>query len=202
MARAESHEIRDSMIPLIRVASRQIDATPGGRLGWVVQFVREDSEAWRPKDVEAHGHRLLALVYPPMPNNTLQLGSGKIPPVSPDAVRAIHRELGAWIRTLVTMPVGQLVPIPSDEYTEVLVRASEPGKKPASFGISRGGPRRTLLFQTMKALVLAPLGKRLLACPTCDEPYMAVPGKKRYCDGRCRQRWHDVRRPKKGVHDE
>ena len=170
MARAESHEIRDSMIPLIRVASRQIDATPGGRLGWVVQFVREDSEAWRPKDVEAHGHRLLALVYPPMPNNTLQLGSGKIPPVSPDAVRAIHRELGAWIRTLVhAPPVGQARPDSVGRvHGSVLVRASEPGKKPASFGISRGGPRRTLLFQTMKALAVAPLGKRLLACPTCD----------------------------------
>ena len=188
--------IGDPMIPLIRKARQQIEAEQGGALGWLVRFVREQPEGWLPGDIEAHGYRLLALVYGPLGETTRLLGTGHIPPITPSSVVEIHAELGAFLRELVTVSVATWVKIPTDDLSEGFVRASTPGHKPAIFGISRNGPRRTLLFQAIKALILA--SDRLMACPgpKCGKPFLAL-RKKKFCGSTCLQNWHDERRKTK-----
>jgi len=191
-----SDAIGDPIIPLIRKARQQIEAEPGAALGWLVRFVREDPERWLPGDMEAHGYRLLALVYGPIGEHVLQRGAGHIPPITPTSVVEIHAELAAFFSELVSGPAPRTVKVPTDDLGKVLIRASAPGEKPAIFGISRGGPRRTLLFQAVEALVLA--SDRLMACPgpKCGKPFLAL-RKKKFCDSDCLQSWHDERRPKK-----
>lgn len=195
----------DPMIPLIRAAREQIEDEEGGPLGWLVGFVRKDRRL--PGDVEADGHRLLALVYGPMPPNLLQLGSGDIPPITPGDVANIHAELRAFLTRLVTAPAGELIDVPTDGLKEAIVRASAPSnetlvnavgpsKVPAIFAVTRGGPRRTLLFQAVKALVLE--SKRLMACPQCKKPFLAL-RRKKFCSGPCLQIWWDAKRSKKGA---
>ena len=148
----------DPLIPLIRKARQQIDGAPGGALGWLLEFVRSDPATWLPGDRDAHGHRLLALIYPPLPENMLQIGRAHIPPVTPGDVEALHDELYEFFRQLVTVDVGAPVKVPTDGLEEVLVRASEsiatergkttlvaatgPSAVPAIFGVSRAGPRK------------------------------------------------------------
>lgn len=98
-----------------------------------------------------------------------------------------------------TVDAGVSVKVPTDGLGEVLIRASKPSREtlvsaagpsevPAIFGVSRGGPRRTLLFQAVKALVLE--SDRLMACPTCGEPFLAL-RKKTFCQSECLQAHHD-----------
>ena len=185
----------DPMIPLIRRARQQIAARPGGPLGWLVEFVREDADTWLPGDVEAHGHRLLALVYAPMSDNVVALGRGRISPLTPTSIVETHAELRAFVRALVTVQAGTEIEVPTEGLKEMLVRTQAPGVKPASWGIGRGGPRRTLLYQTVKALVAGQ--DRLIACPECGKPFLAL-RKKKFCDTPCLQAWWDAKRSRKG----
>jgi hypothetical protein len=94
-----------------------------------------------------------------------------------------------------------VVKVPTDDLQQSLVRATAPGIKPAIFATNPrgGGPRRTVLFQVVKDLVLKE-GDRLIRCPECKEPFLAL-RKKKFCKGECLQRWHDrekMARRKKG----
>lgn len=184
----------DPMIPLIRKARQQIEAEPGGPLGWLVRFVREDPDTWLPGDVEAHGYRLLAFVYPHLSEKTLALGE-PIPPITPYSVEEIHDELRGFFHELVSAPVGQGVTIPTDDLVVSLWRTADPGKKPAAWGRGRGGPRRTLLYQEVAELVFRQ--DRLIACPQCSRPFLAL-RKKKFCTLECLQTWWDAKRSKKG----
>jgi hypothetical protein len=189
----------DPLIPLIRTARQQIEAAPGGPLGWLLDFTRRDGAKWLPSDVDGHGYRLLALVYEPFPPGLLQRGRGRIPPLSPLDVETTRAELADFFRKLVTAPVGELVPVPTDGLKESLMRTAPPGVKPAHWGISRDGNRRTRLFQTVKELVFEQ--DRLIACPECGEPFLAL-RKRKFCRSECLQKHHDrikIAKRKKGA---
>jgi hypothetical protein len=184
----------DPMVPVIRVAGQQIDANPGGRLAWLLEFVREDPARWQPADREAHGNRLLAFVYH-LSSSTRALGQ-PIPPIAPADVETLQVELRDWLRNLVSAPAGVSVPVPTEGLEEVMVRATKPGEKPAIFGLGRGGPRRTMLFQAVKSLILESAG-RLIACQECGSPILAL-RKRLFCPSphTCLQRWHDREKAK------
>jgi hypothetical protein len=185
----------DPMVPVIRVAAQQIDAYPGGRLAWLLRFVREDPARWQPADREAHGNRLLAFVYT-LPPHLLRRAE-LIEPLTPaDAVETLQGELRDWLRRLVSSPVGTPVPVPTKDLVKALVRATAPGVKPAIFGVTYGGPRSTMLFQAVETLIHKAEG-RLIACQECGEPILAL-RKRLFCpDGPCLQKWHDRERPKR-----
>jgi hypothetical protein len=187
----------DEMVGHIRRAWQQIDAEAGGALGWLTGFVREDPSRWLPGEQEAHGYRLLALVYGRLPENLRRHGHGNIPPIKPALVKGSHAELRAFLHELVRIPAGVLLPVPTEGLAESLFRATPPGEKRAIFGTSRSGLRRTLLFQAVKGLILEK-GDRLTACPgpACGEPFLAL-RKKKFCSSTCLQRWWDAKRPKK-----
>jgi hypothetical protein len=58
------------------------------------------------------------------------------------------------------------------------------------FTINRGGPRRTLLYQAVKQLVVA--SDRLMGCPMCGRPFLARL-KKKFCSSGCLREWYDKR---------
>jgi hypothetical protein len=182
------------MVPVLRVAGQQIDARPGGRLAWLLEFVREDPARWQPADREAHGNRLLAFIYTPMPPNLLRRVE-LIEPLAPgDAVETLQAELRDWLRQLVSAPFGTRVPVPREDLEEVMIRMTAPGEKPSIFALSWGGPRRTMLFQAVKLLILRSEDP-LIACHTCGEPILAL-RKRLFCDNRCLQKWHDREKAK------
>jgi hypothetical protein len=187
------------MLPLIRLAGEQIDAQPGGRLAWLLWFIREDPATWQPGDREAHGNRLLAFIYTPMAPNMLSRGDHNIPPLAPaDAVETLQGELRDWLSKVVSSPAGEYVPVPTEGLEKWRVRMTAPGKKPAIFGVSYGGPRRTMLFQAVDALIEKSDG-RLIACQECGKPILAL-RKRLFCPDssttRCLQTWHDREKAK------
>lgn len=177
----------EELVDRVRIAGEQIDAEEGGRLGWVVKFARDDPKRWLPSDRESNGYRLLALGYPwliPAVRGGIGLTSG----LKPRDVMDLHAEIQKKLRELVTVPSGQKVAIPTDGLKTVLVRSAAPGKKPAQFGFSRGGPFVTMLWQEIAQLIHN--SDRLIACPTCGEPFLAL-RKKLFCSPKCTQKWHD-----------
>jgi hypothetical protein len=195
--------VPDPLVATIRLAGEHLDELPGGRLGWVLQFLRTDPARWLPGDAEAFASRLLAIVYGPLPPNMLQLGEGPIPPLEPDSVEQMHAELGAFFRQVVSG--ARLISIPTEGLSEAMCRVDEPeprrqdgdNRPPRSlFVTSLGGPRRTILYQKIKELILKT--DRLVACPQCGRPFLAL-RKMVYCQQSCLQAWHDAKRPKKGA---
>src|SRR5262245_27556585 len=79
----------ERLLDEIRLAAKRVDAEPGGRLAWLVRFVREDPADWLPADREGHGFRLLAIGYGDRIPLNLVGGSG-IEPLSPDDVTRLH----------------------------------------------------------------------------------------------------------------
>jgi hypothetical protein len=186
------------MLPLIRVAGQQIDAVPGGRLAWLLGFIREDPARWQPGDREAHGNRLLAFLYTPMPPNLLRLGDHNLEPLaSADAVETFRAEIRDWLRQVVSVPAGVGVPLTTEGLTMSIIRATAPGVKPAIFTESYGGPRRTMLFQAIHALIRKSDG-RLIGCQECGEPILAL-RKRLFCPApaSCLQKWHDREKAKR-----
>ena len=184
--RAGERELLDQL----RVAAQQIDTEPGGRLGWILRFAREDPARWLPADREAHGYRLLAFGHPVFaapPYAPFLVGGTNIRPLAPEEIMALHSELRDKFRALVSVPAGVAVDIPADGLETALVRTSAPGTR-GQFGFGRGGPFRTMLFQAVAALVRDT--DRLVACPTCQEPFLAL-RKTKFCTPKCTQRWHD-----------
>jgi len=173
----------------VRRAGELLDAEPADALGWVCLFVRQEPKKWTPSEKESHGYRLLALVFRHRiaPN---QIGGTSIYPLKPREVASLHAELRALLMAAVTAPAGTKISIPTEGLKTVLVRATAPFVKPSIFGIDRGGPFRTMLFQEVAALVFA--SDRLLACPgpKCGQPFVAL-RKRRFCSDKCAQQWHD-----------
>lgn len=173
-----------AMLDQLRVAAQQLDAEPGGMLGWIVRFAREDPARWLPADREAHGYRLLA--FAGFGGATWMLPS--VRPLTPREVTGLHAELRGLLRALVSVPAAQTVEIPADGLRTGLLRATPPGVKPAIFGYSRGGPLRTMLFQKLGELVA--VSTKLLGCRFCNEPFLSLL-KQRFCGPKCTQQWHD-----------
>lgn len=188
--------VDDPMIPLIRTAGRQIDAEPGGRLGWLLRFVREDPSRWLHGNREAHGHRLLAMMYGTTLLDSLVAFERPVSPVAPADVDAMHAQLGAFFRALVSEDWPRVL-VPTDGLEEHIVRATAPGEKPAIFGLMRRGPLPTMVLQAAKTLVTEGGGNRLLACKECGGPFLAL-RKRLFCSQPCLQKYYDARRPKKG----
>jgi hypothetical protein len=198
--RAPGRTIRaDPMLDRLRRAWEQIDATPDGALGWLIRFTREDASRWLPGQAEAHGHRLLALVYGRQPANRLRRDDEDIPPVTATDVVQVHAELGAFFHTLVAPGPKPMLPlkvkVPMDDLQVWIVRGTLSGEKPAKFYETYSGSRRSILFHVVKALALA--SDRLLACKECGKPFVAA-RKKEFCGSKCLQHWHDTRRDKAG----
>jgi hypothetical protein len=183
----------DKILGQIRRAWEQIDAEPGGALGWLVKFTREEASGWLPGEAEAHGHRLLALVYGRQPANRVRMGDDDIPPIAPADVAQLHAELRAFFHALVTSGAGMG---PPEGLRVAVIRSTERGEKPAAFHKTNpGGPRRSILFQVAADLVVA--SDRLIECKMCGQPFLAA-RKKLFCTATCLQRWHDARRDKAG----
>ena len=189
--RAGESELLDQ----VRRAGEQLEAAPGGPLGWLVAFVAQDPKAWLPGEGEAHGFRLLALVHRNrIPPNLV--GGTNIYPLKPREVVALHGELRAFLMKAVTAPgrpAAVMISVPTEGLESCLVRATAPGVKPAIFSYSRGGPFRTMLFQEVAALIVA--SDRLLACPgpRCGQPFLAL-RKRVFCSDKCAQQFHDARK--------
>ena len=133
---SDSSQAEDSMVPLIRLAGQQIDAFPGGRLAWLLEFIRQSPALWQPADREAHGNRLLAFIYTPMAPTFLRRGQGNIQPLTPaGAVETLQTELRDWLQKVVSDPAGT-VSVPTEGLEKALFRATKPGEKPAIFGRS------------------------------------------------------------------
>jgi hypothetical protein len=180
-------EGESGLLDQVRIAAQQVDAEPGGKLGWMVRFAREDPASWLPGDRDAHGWRLLSFPRPIAPNEVRETG---IHPLAPQDVIALHSEIREMLRAIVGGPEnrGRGIEIPTDGLKVSLIRASGPGKKPAIFGFSHGGPFRTMLFQKLAELVVA--NDRLIACPFCGEPFLAL-RKQKFCGPKCAERWHN-----------
>src|SRR5688572_30594789 len=100
------------LLDQIRLAAEQIDASPGGRLGWIVDFAGQDPKKWLPGDREAHGYRLLAFAHPVFatpPYAPFLLGGTSLHALAPREVIELQAELHEKFRELVSLPVGQVV---------------------------------------------------------------------------------------------
>lgn len=180
------------MLRRVRIAGQQIDAAPGGRLGWVLEFVRSDPAKWLPGDQQSHGERLLACALPPIPDNRVSWGPDPDrlrATLTPAEVRRYHRELRDWLQKLVSYPGGLPgVAVPMKGYQMVLVRATAPGEKPAIFVPSPGGPLKTMLFHRVAQWIVAT--DRLVACLECGKPALAL-RRRLFCGSECLQAHHD-----------
>lgn len=170
----------------ISLATAQIDGFVGGRLGWVVQFAREDPASWLPGQAESHGFRLLALVYQERP-------------LSVRDVENLQRDVASLLRDVTSAPAGTVVSVPTDGLVFGLVRMTKPGEKRAIYGSTRGGPYRTILLHKVAELIAG--SDRLTSCPVCGQPFLAL-RKRLFCSDKCTQRHHDrlkVAAKRKGV---
>ena len=167
----------------VSIAAEQIDSEPGGRLGWVLRFVREDPKRWLPGEREAHGYRLLALGLRATPGGAPLVPGSR--PLTASDVAALHTELRDWFHRLVNTPAMGLVEIPSDGLKTSILRAPKPGERGANVMIRRG-PFRVTLWQTVADLACDTT--RLVACPTCDQPFLAL-RKMKFCSPECTQRF-------------
>jgi hypothetical protein len=177
----------------LQLATRTIGATAPSRLAWLIGFIGDDPERWHPAMRTVHGDCLIALGA----NITHNLVGGRsLPgPLKADEIVAFHGEIRTTVRALLsTNPAGRAdVAIPTEGLTEVLVRASAAGVKPAQFVVSYGFDNpRTAIFQAVTTLILQ-AGERLIACPDCGTPFLAV-HKARFCTPNCAQRARNKKR--------
>lgn len=186
-----------------------MDRKRGGRLAWLVEFARLDPARldparWESEYVSIYGYQLLACALGPLSPNLVSFGpESRLVPLTAREVSRLHGALRSWFHQLVTIPGGVPgVPVPTAGLTMMLVRATRPGEKPAIFGTSHGGPLRTMLFQRAAGWVAET--DRLVACPTCGKPVLAL-RKRLYCSDGCLQTHHDRKKiaarraAKKGV---
>ena len=92
------------------------------------------------------------------------------------------------LRELVAGSAARPVSIPTEGLEVALIRTTADGEKPAVFVFIHGGPFRTMLFQKLAELVAA--SDRLIGCPLCGEPFLAL-RKMKFCGPKCAERWHD-----------
>jgi hypothetical protein len=178
------------ILPRVIAAGHALDAEPGGRLAWLLRFVREDPAKWIPEEVALHGIRLLACWFPRLPPDVVSLGPRiRLAPLTTSNVRRLHAAFREWFRQLVRVPAGVPgVEVPIPGLRMVMLRMTRPGRKPAMFRLSAGGPGRTRLFYQAAQWVVAT--DRLIACPECREPFLAL-RKRLFCSAPCLQAHHD-----------
>lgn len=170
----------------VRLAGQQLEAHRGGRLGWIVDFAGEDPARWLPGDVAAHGDRLAAFAFGPIPPFVVETGS-RLGPMSSAEVKTLHRDVGAFLRALVSDP-RRLIPVKQEGLERCLVRVTDPGIKPAIFAESWGGPLPAMIFHRLADLIVK--SDRLLACKQCGRPFLAL-RKAIFCGSKCAERWHN-----------
>lgn len=193
-------------LPLIHLptAAVQISGAPGGLLGWLVKFVREDPSKWLPGDAEAHGYRLVAFAMGDVsrpaaslhhwPESIRELSL----PLRRDYVVALHGKLRKGLRNLVTETPDWGFTLPAEDLKITLQRKTPAGQKPAEFFMRYLGSLETMLWQMVAHLVVET--DRLIACPQCKEPFLAL-RKMRFCTPKCAERWWNqvkVDRTRKG----
>jgi len=203
----------------LQVAHAQLQAEPGGRLGWLVRFAREDPAKWLPGDQEAHRYRLLACaVFSTFERQDRLFGfmlravhkmEAKMGPFTPSAtdslgrslsaltsagVLALHAELKTFFSACVTGPGWQEIEIPTAGLRMAIVRCAKPGEKPATMARTLGGTFRATLWHSIADWLVAT--DRLLACPTCGEPFLAL-RKRLFCSPTCLQAHHDRKKIEK-----
>lgn len=195
MAKASTPTLPEQeIIRLARLAGEELDKEPGGRLGWLVQFAREDPAKWLPGAQESHGYRLLACAWGPLLPSLVSFGpdpDAPRSPLTPADVRRFHRELRAWFHALVSYPGGMPgIVVPMRGYGLTLVRATAPGEKPSIFGMAPRGPLKTMLFHRAAQWIFAT--DRLVACPECRRPVLAL-RRRLFCPAPapCLQKHHD-----------
>jgi hypothetical protein len=189
-----------NLLEQLLIAEQQIDAAPGGRLGWIVAFAREDPAQWLPADREAHGYRLMAFGILHVGEPDLAASPANVVPVpTSEDVIALHAELKGKFRELVRVPAGQCVHFPVGDVRIMLIRRTAPGAKPAIFHAVMDGSWRTILWQKLFSMIAET--DRLIACLTCGEPFLAL-RKMKFCTPKCAQRWWDrekIKAKQKGV---
>ena len=137
---------------LFRLARRQVNETPGGRLGWLVKFAREDPSNWLPGEENAHRYRLSACMFPGHRSDPPVVETPSNPRICrPSDLIKLHGELRQKLLELVTSKAA--VDMPAEGLQTTLTRWGKPGEKPAVFDLTRDGPLRTILFQTLARLV-------------------------------------------------
>ncbi len=161
----------------LQAARNTIGSTKRERLAWVVTFVSQDSKKWHSTERAKYGDCLLALGHTVRP----------VPPLPPRMIDALHRELRVFLRDAVGMKPGEeSVPVPSKGFSVGIVRATQVGKKPAIWGSVYHHVHaypRTAIFQAVRDLILE-AGDRLLACPVCGMPFLAI-GRRKFCGRVC-----------------
>lgn len=179
----------------LRAAAKIIGDTRSARLAWLVRFVNEDPQTWHSTRKAEHGDCLHALA------GHVGIRIDDLPaPLTARQVVSIHRGLRSTLRALLgSAPEGAfMVKIPCRGLTMALVRATAAGVRPAKFAPTYGDSvPRTAIFRAMVDLVLSS-GERLLACPSCGNPFLAT-GRKKYCSRECtnREAWKNYPEKKK-----
>lgn len=170
----------------VMAAAASIDAR-GDRLGWLIQFGREDPSRWLPGEVEAHGFRLLAIALGATEWGVVPMETrmNRTTPLTAKETRAMHAAIGGRLRDLVRH--GPLE-IPTDGLVQLVVRWTPRGQKPARFGLWLTGPFETMFWQHVAAMIVS--SDRLIACKFCEAPFLAL-RKALFCGSKCAQRFHD-----------
>jgi hypothetical protein len=114
--------------------------------------------------------------------------------LAPVAVLAIHDELRTFFRACVTVPALRAIEIPTAGLQMWIVRLQNPGKKPARMRRALGGTFRATLWHSIADWLVQT--DRLLACPTCNEPFLAL-RKRLFCSPLCLQKHHDSKKIEK-----
>ena len=186
----------------LKVATKTIGATAAARLTWVVRFVDEDPATWHSAMRAAYGDCLVALSCGGFPDNFVELPNLP-PPLAPEKVTDLHADLGAMLRPLLSNggPGAFEVPIQTEGGITGIIRLTGVGVRPAQFTRRYGhvDSRSAIVHRVVDLLEQA--GGRLIACPACKKPFVAV-RKQRFCKTRCAQRVRNERkaerRTKKG----
>jgi hypothetical protein len=191
------------------VLAQELRRTPGGRLGWLVAFLREDPKTWLPEHAVLHGYRLNILAhmyelegYPSRVMIEIERPAERPSewetPWEPARVRRFHHRLRTWMRTLVSEVSGGgvhvWVPVPMRGLTLSVARVTPPRHKPATFVLRYHGPQETILFYKLTEWIRAT--DRLVACRQCGEPCLAL-RKRVFCSPACLQLHHDRKKIEK-----
>jgi hypothetical protein len=189
-SRRTAAAIDEGRLADLKVAAKTIGDTYAARLAWVVRFVVGDPASWHSAISASHGDCLVVLG---------RHGVGDLenlpPPLAPQEVAVLHAELRTLLRSLVGAGGARafMVPIRTEGGSKAIVRLTGVGVRPALFALSYGHQdARSAILHTVADLVVQ-AGERLIACPVCSGPFVAV-RKQRFCSPRCAQRVRNERK--------
>jgi hypothetical protein len=171
----------------LRAASVTTGATAEARLRWLASFVRAALPAHSAAAQEA-ADCLVAIAWPVPPYVEVP------PPLTRDELVALHAELGALLRDLVTTE-GDSTRWPKIDDLHISIRRMTPVGRTEKFRLAQWspgiGPRNP--GRTREGILLAVYhlvlhgGERLFACLECKKPYVASK-RQDYCEEKCSQR--------------